>query len=252
MVKENRGRCKGNRFSRFALRASLWPWAQLRLWTGSEPVPCGCTVGAAAAIPPHHRKVRDGWGTRAFLPGRTGHRARAKTRAGALISFAEGDFEGVYGLAVADAFELAVELGGGVGVFFFVLGFGLALFDGVVKVGLGEGLERDEGEAEGGGGGREAAVIFIGGFFSAELEAPEEKYGGEEREKGEEGTANDEVDVHGSPLVAGGSQAWIGAPDGRRRCFRLQGDQACAGGGRWKRVDLTWWFGATTWCLGGW
>ena len=65
--------------------------------------------------------------------------AKEKTR-GPLVWFSEGDFEGVDGLAVADAFELAVELGGGivgVAVVFFVGGFGLALFDGVVKVGLG-------------------------------------------------------------------------------------------------------------------
>ena len=66
---------------------------------------------------------------------------------------AEGDFEGVWcfcTLSVADAFELAVEPGCGVvgvSVFFFIRGFGLALLDGVVEVGLGQGLEGDEGEA---------------------------------------------------------------------------------------------------------
>ena len=52
-----------------------------------------------------------------------------------LDSFTKGDFKGVYGFSVSDAFELAVELGGGVvrvAVFFFVGGFGLALFEGVV------------------------------------------------------------------------------------------------------------------------
>lgn len=61
-----------------------------------------------------------------------------------LTAFTKGDFEGVYGFSVADAFELAVELGGGivwVAVFFLIIGFGLALFEGVVEVGLGEGLE---------------------------------------------------------------------------------------------------------------
>jgi hypothetical protein len=65
-----------------------------------------------------------------------------------LATFAKGDFEGVYGLAVADAFELAVELGGGVvrvAVFVLILGFGLALFEGVVEVGLGDGLEGEQG-----------------------------------------------------------------------------------------------------------
>jgi hypothetical protein len=107
-------------------------------------------------------------------------------------------------------------LGGGVvgvAVFFFVVGFGLALFGGVVKVGLGEGLEREEDEAEGGRGGVEAPVIFVGGFFSAVLVALEKKYGGEEREKGEEGPVNDEVDVHGRPLCGW----WIAGVDRRAK-----------------------------------
>jgi hypothetical protein len=47
-------------------------------------------------------------------------------------------------LAISDAFELAIELGEGVvgvAAFFFVGGFGLALFQRVMEVGLGEGLE---------------------------------------------------------------------------------------------------------------
>src|SRR5260370_712851 len=110
-------------------------------------------------------------------------KARADKR-GVLASWAEGDFEGVYWLSVADALELAVELGGGVvrvAIFFFVVGFGLALFCGVVKVGLGEGLEREQGEGESGGGGVEASVVFVGSLFSAVSEALEEKNGGEER-----------------------------------------------------------------------
>jgi hypothetical protein len=61
-----------------------------------------------------------------------------------LARFVEGDFEGVYGLAVADAFELAIELGSGVvrvAVFVLLLGFGLALFECVMEVGLDDGLE---------------------------------------------------------------------------------------------------------------
>jgi hypothetical protein len=139
---------------------------------------------------------------------------------------AEGDFEGVWcvcALSVADAFELAVELGCGVvgvSVFFFVSGFGLALFDGVVEVGLGHGLEGDEDEAESGGGGVKTAVIRVGGLFSAVLGALEEKYGGEEREKGEKGPVNDEIDVHDVPLrlVA---QTWIDAPNGAAAMLRF-------------------------------
>ncbi|MCU1248151.1 MAG: hypothetical protein JWQ49_1180, partial [Edaphobacter sp.] len=61
----------------------------------------------------------------------------------------EADFEGVYSLSVADALELTAQLGGGIvgiAVFFFVVGFGLALFYGVVEIGLGEGLEGEQGE----------------------------------------------------------------------------------------------------------
>jgi len=107
-------------------------------------------------------------------------------------------------------------LGGGVvwvAVFVLVLGFGLALFDGVVKVRLGQRLERYEGETQGGCGRVEASVVRIGGLFSTPAEALKEKYGDEEREKGEESPVNDEVDVHGLPFVADGSQAWIGAPN---------------------------------------
>jgi hypothetical protein len=128
-------------------------------------------------------------------------------------------------LSIANAFELAVEPGCGVvgvPVFFFVSGFGLALFDGVVEVGLGHGLEGEEDEAESGGGGVKAAVIRVGGFLSAVLGALKEKYGGEEREKGEKGPVNDEIDVHDVPLrlVA---QAWIAAANGAAAMFRFAG-----------------------------
>ena len=61
-----------------------------------------------------------------------------------LVSFAERDFEGVYVFSVADAFELAIELGGGivrVAIFVLVFGFGLALLESVVEIGLGERVE---------------------------------------------------------------------------------------------------------------
>jgi hypothetical protein len=146
----------------------------------------------------------------------------ARAKVGVLVSFADGDFEGVYRLTVTDAFELAVELGGWVvGIAFVVVfgGFGLALLEGVVEIGLGEGLEGEQGEGEGGGGRVEASVVFVGGFFSAVLEALEEENGAEERQKGEKEPVNDEVEVHGRPFAGGVAQAWIGAPDGLRRCF---------------------------------
>jgi hypothetical protein len=123
-------------------------------------------------------------------------------------------------------------LGGGVvgvAVFFFVVGFGLALFCGVVKVGLGEGLEREEGEAEGGCGGIEASVVRIGGFLAAVMEALEEENGGEEQEKGEEGAVDDEIEVHGRPFADGGSQAWIGSPMKAAAMFLIGGRSGLRG-----------------------
>jgi hypothetical protein len=127
---------------------------------------------------------------------------------------------------------LVGELGGGVvgiAVFFFVVGFGLASLYGVVKVGLGEGLEGEQGDGEGGGGGVEASVVGIGGFFSAVLEALKEKYGGEEREKGEKGAVNNEVEVHGRPFSAGGAQAWIVAPMKAAAMFPIAGRSGLRG-----------------------
>ena len=101
--------------------------------------------------------------------------------------FAERDFEGVYVFSVADAFELAIELGGGivgVAIFVLVFGFGLALLESVVEIGLGERVERDESETESGCGGVKAPVVRISGFFSPVPEALEKKYGGEEGERG--------------------------------------------------------------------
>jgi hypothetical protein len=77
---------------------------------------------------------------------------------------------------------------------------------------LGQGLEGDEGEAESGCGGVEASVVLVGGLFSAVFEALEKDYGGEERERGEKGSEENEIDVHGRPFAAGAAQAWIGAP----------------------------------------
>ena len=139
----------------------------------------------------------------------------------------------------------------GIAVFFFFVGFGLALFCGVVEVGLGEGLEGEQGEGEGRGGGVEASVVRISGFFSSVLEALEEKYGGEEREKGEKGAVNDEVDVHGRPFAAGAAQAWIGAPMKAAAMFPiaarsgLRGRRTLEEGGpyvvvRCNNVVLTW------------
>ena len=106
---------------------------------------------------------------------------------GTLVSFAERDFENVYVFSIADASELAIELGGGivrVAIFVLVFGFGLALLESVVEIGLGERVERDESEAEGGRGGVKATVVRISGLFSPVSETLEKKYGGEERERG--------------------------------------------------------------------
>lgn len=93
------------------------------------------------------------------------------------------DFEYVYVFSITDAFELTVELDGRIVwvALIVVFGrFGLALFEGVVEIGLGDGLEGEQGESEGGCGGVEASVVWIGGFFSSPSEALEKEYGGEE------------------------------------------------------------------------
>jgi hypothetical protein len=80
-------------------------------------------------------------------------------------------------------------LGGGIvgiAIFLLVFGFGLglALLESVIEIGLGERLQREESETEGGRGGVKAAVVRVGCFFSAEPAALEKKYGDEERERG--------------------------------------------------------------------
>jgi hypothetical protein len=87
-----------------------------------------------------------------------------------------------------------------VAVFFFVIGYGLALLDGVVKVGLCEGLEGDEGEAKASRGRVEATIVFVRGFLSTKSGSLEEDYDEKEREKGEESPLNNEIEVHGVPL----------------------------------------------------
>jgi hypothetical protein len=126
------------------------------------------------------------------LTTKKGQRQRTKARnpstpVSTLVSFAERDFEGVYFFSVADAFELAIKLGGGidgVAIFVLIFGFGLALLESMVEIGLGERVERDESEAESGCGGIKPAMVRIGGFFSAVPKTLEKKYGGEERERG--------------------------------------------------------------------
>jgi hypothetical protein len=121
----------------------------------------------------------------------------------------------------------------------------------VVEVWLGDGLERKHGEGEGGCGGVEALMVFVGGFFSAVLEALEEENGGEERENDEKEQANDEVEVHGRPFAGGVAQAWIGAPMKAAAMFPiaarsgLRGRRTLEEGGpyvvvRCNNVVLTW------------
>jgi hypothetical protein len=170
------------------------------------------------------------------------------------IPLAERHPESVDGLVVADAFELVGQLGAGVvgvAVFFFVIGYGLALLDGVVKVGLGEGLEGDESEAEGGCRGVEAPVVFVSGFLSAKSGSLEEDYDDKECEKGGKSPLKDEIDIHDVPFAADGSQAWIGAPMKAAAMFLIAGRSGLRGrrtleegvpnvGARCKSVVVPW------------
>jgi hypothetical protein len=65
---------------------------------------------------------------------------------------------------------------------------------------LGEGLKGEHGESKGGCGGVKTAVVWIGGLFSAVLEALKKKYGGEEREKDEKSCEKEQIEIHGRPL----------------------------------------------------
>ena len=81
-----------------------------------------------------------------------------------LTAFTKGDFEGVYGFSVGDAFELAFELGGGIVCVALVVvfgRFGLTLFEDVDQIGLGDGLETEKRNAERGGGGLKAEVLLM-------------------------------------------------------------------------------------------
>jgi hypothetical protein len=110
-----------------------------------------------------------------------------------------------------------------VSVFFFVVCYGLALLDGVVEVGLGESLEGDEGEAEGGCRGVEASVVFVGGFLSTKSGSLEENCDDKECEKGGESPLKDEIEVHSVPLRLMDRRRGSARQLRLRRCFLMAG-----------------------------
>ena len=70
------------------------------------------------------------------------------------------------GFSVAGAFELAVELGGGIVWVALIVVFGrfsLTLFESVDEIGLGDGLETEKRNAERAGGGVKAEVLLRNG-----------------------------------------------------------------------------------------
>ena len=83
-----------------------------------------------------------------------------------LAALTKGDFEGVYGFSVAGAFELAVELGGGIVWVALIIVFGrfsLTLFESVDEIGLGDALVTEKRNAERAGGGVKAEVLLRNG-----------------------------------------------------------------------------------------
>ena len=121
-----------------------------------------------------------------------------------LAAFTKGDFEGVYGFSVADAFDLAVELGGGIVwvTLVIVFGrFGLTLFESVNEIGLGDGLETEKRNAERGCGGEKAEVLFPATLSVLVAQSLQQEHKSEERKNGEEGTEKEQIEVHGGPFV---------------------------------------------------
>jgi hypothetical protein len=83
-------------------------------------------------------------------------------------------------------------------------------------------------------------VVFLTRATSSPTpEALDEKYGGEDRENGEEGRDKDKVDVHGCPFASGGSQAWIVAPI-ETAAMSLIAERGPNVGFRWKNVVRVW------------
>ena len=120
-----------------------------------------------------------------------------------LAAFTKGDFERVYGFSVADAFELAVELGGGivwVAVVIVFGRFGLTLFESVDEIGLGDDLETEKRNSERGGGGVKAEVLFPTTLSVFVAHSLHKEHKSEEGKNGQESTDKEQVEVHGRPF----------------------------------------------------
>jgi hypothetical protein len=140
-----------------------------------------------------------------------------------LAAFTKGDFEGVYGFSVADAFDLAVELGGGIVwvTLVIVFGrFGLTLFESVNEIGLGDGLETEKRNAERGGGGVKAEVLFPAMLSVFIAHSLQQEHKSEEGKNGQESTDKEQVEVHWRPFClvidrrrGSARRLWL------RRCF---------------------------------
>ena len=139
-----------------------------------------------------------------------------------LATFTKGDFEGVYGFSVADAFELAVELAGGIVWVALVVvfdRFGLTLFESVDEIGLGDGLETEKRNAERGGGGVKAEVPFPATFSVFVARSLQQEHKSEEGKNGQESIEKEQIEVHWRPFVmmdrrrGSARRLWL------RRCF---------------------------------
>jgi hypothetical protein len=132
------------------------------------------------------------------------------------------DFEGTYGFSVADAFELAVELGGEIVLVALVVlfgRFGLTLFESVDEIGLGDGLETEKRNAERGGGGVKAEMLFSATLSVFVVRSLQQEHKSEERKSGQESTEKEQFEVHGRPFVVMNRRRGSARRLWLRRCF---------------------------------
>ena len=139
-----------------------------------------------------------------------------------LAALTKGDFEGAYGFSVADAFELAVELGGGivwVALVVVVGRFGLTLFESVDEIGLSDGLETENHNADRGGGGVKAEMLFSATLSVFIARSLQQEHKSEERKSGQESAEKQQFEVHGRPFVVMNHRRGSARRLWLRRCF---------------------------------
>lgn len=97
--------------------------------------------------------------------------------------------------------------------------FGLTLFESVDEIGLGDGLETENHDAECGRGGVKAEMLFSATLSVFVARPLQQEHKSEERKSDQESTEKEQFEVHGRPFVVmnrrrgSASRLWL------RRCF---------------------------------